>query len=181
MSLISDALKEARKGPPGSVPRSVPPPPTAHTSAGLLGWFLPGLAVALILAAIFFIGWAVVNHRSSRPILSSQTAANPPARTMAVAQPPATDSPPTVPDAAAAPPESAASAPPSSPPPAMPLLPLPKLQGIFYSPSAPSAIIDGKSVKSGDLIHGYTVKAIARSAVTLIGPDQKEVQLNFGN
>jgi hypothetical protein len=66
------------------------------------------------------------------------------------------------------------------PPPALNPLPIPKLQGIFYSPSAPSAIIDGKSVKPGDQIHGYTVKAIARSAVTLLGPDQKEVQLNLG-
>jgi hypothetical protein len=140
------------------------------------------LAVALILAGIFFIGWAVMNHRSNRAAPPSLTAPTPPARTVVSAQPPETA--PTT--AAATSPEAAETAPSPStpttvPPPALNPLPIPKLQGIFYSPSAPSAIIDGKSVQRGDQIHGYTVKAIARSAVTLIGPDQKEVQLDMGN
>jgi hypothetical protein len=57
----------------------------------------------------------------------------------------------------------------------------PKLQGIFYSTNAPSAIVDGKSVRPGTQFGEYWVKAISKYRVTLVGPDKKEFQISLGN
>jgi len=58
---------------------------------------------------------------------------------------------------------------------------LPKLQGIFYSSTDPSAILDGKTVYAGDQVRQYRVKIITKDSVTLVGPDKKEIQLNMEN
>ena len=54
------------------------------------------------------------------------------------------------------------------------------LQGIFYSPTAPSAIIDGKTVRPGDRAgQYYRVKEITQFTVTLIGPDNKPFKIGL--
>jgi hypothetical protein len=52
---------------------------------------------------------------------------------------------------------------------------LPKLQGIFYRPDRPEAIIDGKTVLVGDRVGEFRVLAISRDDVTLAGAGQTNV------
>ena len=159
MSLINDALKQARKAPPRNTPSSLPPlSPAASDSSPVLGWLLPAIVIILIVAAIFFIGWAVAHHSVHSIVTETNTDTTQPVITM-----------PVVSAAPAPAPE------PLNPPEA------PKLQGIFYSPTAPEAIIDGRTVKPGDKFGQYKVKAISKYTVTLIGPDKKEIQIGMGN
>jgi hypothetical protein len=161
MSLINDALKQARKAPPRNTPSALPPlPPAADDSSPLLAWLLPAIVILLIVAAIFFIGWAMAHH-SVNTIVATPTG-EPTQQVVAV-------TPPVVP------PHPVDPAPPVNPPDA------PKLQGIFYSPTAPSAIIDGKTVRPGDQFRQYHVKAISKYTVTLVGPDKKEIQIGMDN
>lgn len=169
MSLINDALKQAQKAPPGHPPTALPPlqPVAAEPTPGA-AWLLPAIAILLVVAAIFFIGRALTRH-SVHPIAAAPgpVAAPPPvaAVSMPVAAPP-----PVAPPAAPLPVE--------QPPPVTAPAP-PKLQGIFYSPTAPSAIVDGKTVHPGDQFGRYRVKAILKDTVTLVGPDRQEIQLGM--
>jgi len=47
--------------------------------------------------------------------------------------------------------------------------PAPKLQGIFYNPNHPSALVDGKAVFVGDEVGSLRVAEITRTNVTLAG------------
>lgn len=161
MSLINDALKQARKAPPRNLPTALPPlPPTRSDSSLLPAWWWPAVAITLVVAAIFFIGWTVARH-SVRTVVADPG-------TLETTQPVATVAVP---------------APKPAPVPAAPLNPpdSPKLQGIFYSPTSPSAIIDGKIVHPGDHYGQYQVKAISKYTVTLVGPDKKEIQIGMDN
>ena len=72
--------------------------------------------------------------------------------------------------------------PPPAPEPApMEATPLPTLQGIFYSPTAPMAILDGKTVGVGDQFREYRVKEITKSTATIVGPDGKPIRLTMSN
>jgi hypothetical protein len=54
----------------------------------------------------------------------------------------------------------------------------PKLQGIFYSATNPSAIINGKSVKVGDEVEGLKVLAITRQSVRVqTGAETRELTM----
>ncbi|HEY2328374.1 MAG TPA: hypothetical protein VGI63_01000 [Verrucomicrobiae bacterium] len=159
MSLINDALKQARKTPPPGTPGSLPPlAPAADDSSSVAAWLLPAVVIFLLVAAVFFIGWAVahrsVNNLATRPIA---VAAAPQAEEVAS------------PVIAAPPP------PPLNPPDA------PRLQGIFYSSTAPSAIVEGKTVYPGDHFQQYFVKAITKNTITLVGSDGKSIQLGMSN
>lgn len=173
MSLINDALKQAQKNQPAApLPPAAPalrmPPPTAAAkpTAGSSGWLVPVLVIALIVAAVFIIGLA-----SSRNSHQKMVAAEPaPAEVIAPEPPPA------------AVPVAAASAKPTDeavPEPPVPVKNLPRLQGIFYSPTSPSAIIDGKTVRLGDRLGDYHVRQINRTIVILVGLDGKPVQLTM--
>jgi len=159
MSLINDALKQARQAPPRTPPGSLPPlQPAAHSeSSPLAVWLVPAIIIILVFAAIFFIGWAAA-HRTVHSIVSAPSDPE-------TAQPVETVSAPV---AVPAPPAPVATSP-----------DLPKLQGIFYSPTAPSAIMDGKTIRPGDSFKGYKVKEISKSTVTLIGPDKKEYKVGM--
>jgi hypothetical protein len=162
MSLINDALKQARKAPPRNVPTALTPlqPAAAKEPSVALTWLLPAVVIVLIVAAIFFIGWAVAHHTVRSTEAAGDATATQPAAPVPL--PAVTPAPP--------PP------PPVNPPDA------PRLQGIFYSPTAPSAIIDGKNVKLGDRVgDNYRVKAISKYTVTLVGADKKEIQIGMGN
>jgi len=162
MSLINDALKQARKAPPRNVPSSLSPlqPTAASEPSAALIWLLPAVVIVLIVAAIFFIGWAVAHHTVRTTEVAGDATATQQAPTVSlpVAKPPLPPPPPVNPPNA------------------------PRLQGIFYSPTAPSAIIDGKTVKPGDHVgDNYRVKAISKYTVTLVGADKKEIQIGMGN
>jgi len=172
MSLINDALKQARKAPPRDLPASVPPRnqpsaappwrPAADDSAPAPAWLFPALGILLMVAAIFFTGWAMAHHNNLRAIA---TAPEPPTAAPAA---PAISVPVVQPQTVQTPP-------PLHPPAA------PKLQGIVYSSTAPSAIVNGQTVRPGDTLGEYQVKAISKFTVTLVGPDHKELQIGMGN
>src|SRR5664280_2464400 len=140
MSLINDALKRAKQAPPRP-PNALPPlQPVAEESPSVLVWLIPALVIFLIVAAIFFIGLASTQHT-----VRTIAAAPAPAATQSVAE---VTLPVIVPHTEPAPPV--------NPPDA------PRLQGIFYSPTAPSAIVDGKTVGLGDQFRQYRVKEITK-------------------
>jgi hypothetical protein len=158
MSLINDALKRAKQAPPRT-PNSLPPlQPVAEESSLVPIWLIPSLIIILIFAAIFFIGWSFA-HSAVRSIVTAPTAAT---QEVAVVPMPV--------------------APPKAEPPA-PLNPpdAPILQGIFYSPTTPSAIVDGKTLRPGDKFKQYRVKEITKYTVTLIDAEGKSVKLGMSN
>ena len=156
MSLINDALKQARQAPPRSTPSTLPPLQPAHQEdSNTAVWLVPAVIIFLVFAAIFFIGWASM-HRTVNSIV---TAPPDPATTQEVA---------VVAPVFVAP----------EPP---PVVELPRLQGIFYSPTAPSAIMDGKTIRPGDTFKQYKVKEISKFNVILVGPDKKEIKVGLGS
>jgi hypothetical protein len=159
MSLINDALKQARQAPPRNPPNSLPPLQPAHSeSSPTAVWLVPAVIIFLVFAAIFFIGWAAA-HRAVHSIVSAPPDQDASQQVETASVPAAVPAPPT---------------PAASPD-------LPRLQGIFYSPTAPSAILDGKTVRPGDQFKQYKVKEISKYTVTLIGADKKEVKVGMGD
>jgi hypothetical protein len=159
MSLINDALKRARQNPSRSPQGSLPPLPPAQNPTPVSAWLAPVIMIFLIAAAIFFITFAVERHSVQTivtappdPVVATQQAA-------AVALPVIAPAPP----------------PPLNPPEA------PRLQGIFYSPTAPTAIVDGKTVSPGSHYLQYRVTEITQYTVTLVGPDGKAIRLGLGD
>jgi hypothetical protein len=160
MSLINDALKRAKQAPPRNPPTSLPPLQPAAEEASLVPvWLIPSAIIILIFAAIFFIGWSVA-HKTMRSIVEAPGAAAT-QEVAGVALPVVV--PRAVPPAPLNPPDA------------------PALQGIFYSPTAPSAIVDGHTVRPGDKFQQYTVTEITKYTVTLVGPDGKAIKLGMGN
>jgi len=205
MSLINDALKQAQKNqsqsmPPASIPPLRPSRPSlAAASAPKKSWLVAVLVVALIIAAVVIIGLASLRRPASQIVAvpapldttpSAAATAQPTAPTVATMTP--TPPPAPVPVVTSAAPAPAPPAPPAVvaepvPEPAPEPVAvaetspedLPKLQGIFYSPTSPSAIIDGKTVRAGDRLHQYRVKQIYKVTVLLTGPNGKTVQLTM--
>ena len=176
MSLINDALKRARQAPPHVSQSPFPTlPPAVERPASVVVRLIPAIVIVLIVAAIFSIGWAMA-HRSVQtlamtppaPVASAQPSAGQPAAPVAGTAPPVAIPPPV---AGPAPTPSPALNPPD----------LPKLQGIYYSPTAPAAIVDGKTVRPGDQLLQYRVAKITKSVVTLTGTDGKTIKLSLDN
>jgi hypothetical protein len=160
MSLINDALKQARQAPPRQAPNVVPPLQAVDEEASpVWGWLILALIVLLVVAGIFFIGWSVAHQRVRSIVADADSLVT----TQAVAAVPASVVPTPAPEPV-----------PFNPPDA------PVLQGIFYSPTAPSAIVNGKTVRPGSRLDQYLVKEITKYAVTLVGPDKKEIRLGMG-
>lgn len=176
MSLINDALKQARKGPPGDNPRPLQQlQPAAGEPSGLPAWLWPSAVILLAMAAIFFIGWAVLHHHSPSNIVAAPAPSPAPAVVAPAPAAPVPAVPVVQTPAAVAPPVAG----PAPAPAAQPFVL--KLQGIDYSRTAPSAILNGKTVRPGDRFHQYRVKAISSSAVTLVGADNQETVVEMGN
>ena len=161
MSLINDALKRARHNYNQREPRGpLPPLPPVKDSAPVVVWLVPALGIILIFAAIFLIGLAVAHHS----VHTIVTAPIDPA--LAAQQSNEVNLPIVV-----------------APPPPTPLNPpdAPRLQGIFYSPTSPTAILDGKTVSRGDHFEQYRVTEITKYTVTLVDADGKSIKLGMGN
>jgi hypothetical protein len=183
MSLINDALKQARKDPPHKVPATVssfqPAPAEQYSysdSRRLLTW--AGI-VLLLVGAICFIGWAIT-RKGAQAIADQPKSPAVVQTSMAVGGNP---SPVAAPQPMATAPANTNISAPSDPPPA-PATPVVqpfvlKLQGIDYSPSAPSAILNGKTVRPGDQFREYHVKAIGKDSVTLVGPNNQETKVSL--
>jgi hypothetical protein len=160
MSLINDALKQARQTPPRNPPNSpLPLRPVVEEPASIATWLIPAIVIILIITAIFFIGWASASRAVNNIVAAPDPVADTPAAERVVP--------------ASAPVPKVVEPPPITPPDA------PVLQGIFYSPTRPSAILDGKTYGLGDQCRQYQVKAIGKFIVTLVGPDKKEIKLSM--
>ena len=176
MSLINDALKRATQTqPPGSTPPAIIKEPmlpasAAHYAPGLPVYFVPVL-LFVISGACFFLwkGWQGTSQsqvasntiiaKAREPIALPEVApeeniAIPANRVFSVEDEPAPAPAVVTP---AAPVEE----------PAKPVAPTYRLQGIFYRPSNPSAVVNNKTVFLGDSVSGSRVKAIDRQSVTL--------------
>lgn len=175
MSLINEALKRARQDPPGEPPRAFPPLLPAAAPAGSSKiWLVLVVLILLIIGTILGIGWTL----SRQPLQPVQSVVVAPAATpIPVAPEEMTSPPPAAPAGREEPPA-------SPPPPALvPINPpdAPKLQGIFYSPAAPSAIVAGKMVRVGDIFLQYRVAQITQYAVTLVESNGQAIKIGLGN
>jgi hypothetical protein len=173
MSLINDALKRASQAPPRTASGGLAPLPqpaaAAKESSSVRGWLISVIVILLIVAGIFFAGLATSRH--TIPAIAAvpdtntvnEKTTDQPAVEVATAVVPAPEPPAPVTVSMANPPS------------------VPKLQGIFYSPTDPTAIVEGKMLGLGAQFRQYRVKAITKYAVTLVGPDQQEIKLSMSN
>jgi hypothetical protein len=58
--------------------------------------------------------------------------------------------------------------------------PPPKLQGIFYDPQNPTAIVNGKTAHLNDVLRDFRVKAILPSSILIEYGDGSITRLNLG-
>lgn len=160
MSLINDALKQARQSQqPNQPDGQLPLRPVAPARRGAAHWMLPLAVIALVGAAAFFIWVALAGHKmppAKAPELSATQPA-PPAPTAPAIAPPVSNIVAVVP----------------------PPLPLPKLQGIIYGQKS-WAIVDGNTVYVGDSVDNFRVKEISPNSITLESPDGSEKKLVLG-
>ena len=173
MSQINDALNKAKQAAPKNVPNAVTPmQPAGNDESSPAVWLVPAIVIVLIVGAIFFIGWAAAHNTvhdaavAQQPISATQQVETTRIDTILADtnnynNNVVTDTPP-----------------PPPPPPPAPVY-VPKLQGIFYSATAPTAILDGKTVAPGDQIGNYKVKEITKYTVVLVGKDNKEVTVGM--
>lgn len=199
MSLINDALKRATKAqaeqPPAPAVANTMQPVSGRRSSGLPMYFTPVLLFVISGASWFILkGWEaqrqsglypdpiIVHARENSvgtpetaPVQSSSSAETqpsvesliPPVREFALNDTPA------APVATRPSPASAVAAPDS---------PVPdetksgfRLQGIFYRPTRPSAVVNNKTVYVGDLIASGRVKAISHESVTIVVDGETKV------
>ena len=172
MSLVNDALKRAkdsqRKGnAPAPGPQFRPAEPTAPAAEGI------NLVVPVAIGLIVTVGLILVLQNRQKTV-ARESAPKPAAPAAVPAAKPvevAVSTPaPVAPAPAVA--EKAASAPApvaSNPEPTL------KLKAIIYSPGHSTAIINGKTVKAGDVYKGFRVAAITQTSATLVSATQTNV------
>ena len=160
MSLLNDALKQARQSQQQNPPSAMPPlRPVARAPRGVADWFLPLAVVALVGAAAFFIWLALATHKTP-PAKAPELSATQPVPPV----PPKPVVAPVVSNIVAAVPSA---------------LSLPKLQGIVYGQKS-WAIVDGKTVYVGDSVENFRVKEISQNSITLESPDGSLQNVRLG-
>lgn len=175
MSLVNDALKRAKQNqeanPPATPPLEFRPVEPGQSDGRRTSLLLVGLSLVIV-AIVGMCGalvWSV--SQKNGPALLVEASANqqqPAPRTNAPTQPAPKPTPPVTvlePAAAAAATienlESTVAA-------SEPLKPAPlKLQGIFFNPKNPSAVVNGRTVYLGERVAGFFVLAMSPSSVTL--------------
>lgn len=190
MSLINDALKKAKQAQAAAPARQSAPqlrsPETDHPVRSGSALMLPAIIVAVGLVGAALVWVAVSGRKPGAPKEEAVVAANPPpAPKTELAVAPATrevvstsPAPVSVSTAVVEPKPTVA---PSSPPvvaPAVttPLAPvLPKLNGIFFNPTRPTAIVNNKLVSIGSRSGEFTVVAITQTSVFLVSGSQTNV------
>ncbi len=179
MSLVNDALKRAKEAqkkgqPEAPVPQLRPPEPAAAPSGGI------GMLVPIVIAGIAIVGLSVVwqnRHKAAArepavppkpiaPVVVVQETKPPVQKVVAPAPKPVAPVVAVVEKPAPAPmPATVVGAP----------VPPFKLQAIFYTPGHSSAMINGKSVKAGDVYRGFRITAITQRSATLVSATQTNV------
>jgi hypothetical protein len=179
MSMINDALKKAQQTKPDvSISRLVLRPVEPREAGGpehraWLTW--PTLLLATIGALFIILGLVFLRQltsKSAAPDITAAAAAPTHSDVTAKSATPARTAKPITP-ALATPAKTKSSAPGDSstntPATAQSAEPPPlKLQAIFFSPTAPSAIISGKSVSPGDQIRKSSIVSIRPDSVVLV-------------
>jgi hypothetical protein len=181
MSLVNDALKRARQAqsenPPPTPPLHFQPADPAQENAARSPLLFVGLALLLILGVGLggLAIWFAVQKQADLKAAARVAATSAPEVADAPPKPTTTQESvvaPTNPPVALKPPlldlgqrdtNTAIVAAPVEPPP-----PLLKLQGIFFNPRSPSAVVSGRTVYVGDRVNGFQVQAITPRAVTLV-------------
>lgn len=176
MSLINDALKRAqdaqqRSPAPGPQFRPAEPAPAPKHGIGLM---VPVIIAVLVFATLVFI-WQSRQKTAARELLPATKPLTPPPEhaTPAPVQVAATSVP-----AAPIKPAPASPTPTPAPAPAAPVAPpVPelKLQAIIFSPTHPTAMISGKTVRIGDKIRTFRVSAITETSTTLVSATETNV------
>lgn len=163
MSQINDALKRARQHTGGS-PVQTPSVLPARAECNSGKWILPVVIVLLITGAGLLMGLAFVRpaaKSSSPPVMVPLLPAMIPKPETVVA-PMQLSNPP---------PRQAVAVDTSNS--------LPRLQGILYDPVYPEAIVNGKTLRVGNAIGNYRVKAITKFAVTLTDAKGAETAIHM--
>jgi len=180
MSLINDALKRARQSQQKNPPSGPLLFPTEIKSSGGIGWLLPLVIVALVVAAGIFIALALARRTPPSPVAIAPAVSAPqPIVSTPISTPaPASNAPlaGSITNAASANKSSISNSIPPPPPPP----PEPKLQGIIYDPAKPWAIVSGKTVYVGDYVRDFRVKEITKNSVTLQNADGSVKTLVMG-
>ncbi len=158
MSLINDALKEARKTPPRPPGTFSPLRPAVDEPTPVRQWLGPGIILALIILAVFLTGWVTAYRGVNDATIEANQQVEEPSM-----------------------PEPVVEVKPEPEPIPVKTEARPVLQGIFYSTTAPSAIVDGKTVRPGDQFNQYRVKEITKYAVIFVGPDGRNIKIGMGN
>jgi len=160
MSLINDALKRARESQQKNPPAGGPPlmPVKTRRLRRDMDWIFPALIILLIIAACFFLGLAMTNRTVTKIVNVPEAVVTQQAETVVAKEPmPETNTP------------------------VAPAPDLPRLQGIFYDPVHPSAIMDGRSVSIGSRVGDLRVKEISKYTVTLEGTNGFLQKINLGD
>ena len=172
MSLINDALKRARESQRNDPPSGAAPlPPVESPARGGAGWILAAAAILFLAAVGVFLGPAWFGSKAP-PTTTAKTPGMVAPKPAEFPPPPA---PVTVPDASPAPATNT-----NPPPAAVPVKPLPKLQGVIFNATRPLAIVNGKTVNVGDRVGDFQVKQILQNSVIIQRPDGSEETLVMG-
>ena len=177
MSLVNDALKRAKevqkKGQPEAPgPQFRPAEPAAAPARGI------GMVVPVVIAGVAIVGLSVVlqnRHKTAARESNVQPKPIPPVVAVQETKPPVREVVAPV-SAPAAPVVAVTEKPAPAPAPVM-SVPAPqlKLQAIFYAPGHSSVLINGKTVKAGDVYKGFRVTAITQTGATLVSATQTNV------
>lgn len=170
MSLINDALKRAKKAQKENPPptpalqfRPVEPAQEGHPHSPL-----PIVAAILGLIVIVALGGLLIWFVTQSGDGGLQAGARPSVQAAATAPAAPVDAPlaPLSVESAANPGEAQTNATPAAvaEPPKAPEL---KLQGIFFNPRSPSAVVNGRTVYAGEKVSGFRVLKITPETVTL--------------
>jgi hypothetical protein len=157
MSLINDALKRAKESQRKNTPSGGAPlrPVEVREEERDYSWILPVIVILMIVVAVFFIALSAAKHTVKDIVAAPETS---PTQEVESVSPPVPTVPPTVIGPAAI---------------SNNYLPKPtRVQGIFYDPVHPWAIVSGKTVYVGDAVDGMSVAEITRNSITFIGNGQ---------
>jgi hypothetical protein len=173
MSLINDALKRAKQAHTENPPPTPDMPLRPAEAAPHQNSKFPVLPLALIaMALVLGVGLIILALQTwdaaPQIVQANEQETTSPAQ---VAAPPATLTPAVAPIDSSS--EATAAVPAAPPEPPKPVLP--KLQGIFYSPSRPSAVVNGKTVYIGSRVgeaRDFVVLEIGRDSVTVASGSQ---------
>lgn len=172
MSLVNDALKrakQAQKNAPPIAPAPLRPVDPAPRSQGGLNPLVSAVIAGGLLLVVG-LTWSFSSKTETPPPIPATPAVAPVAAT-----PPAAIAPQPVPAAPVVSQIKTSNAPAVAVAVEPPKTPAPRLQGIFFDPTRPTAIVSGRTVAVGGRVGDFRVAAISAASVTLTSATQTNV------